>query len=69
MFETKAAALYSPGIMQKTDQKWFRNKNWAKNYRIWTLRFHPFRIFKSLPLSTELFGGYFKTVLVTELIC
>ena len=41
-------------------KKWFENKNLVKNYKIWTLRFLPFPILKSLALSTELFGGLIK---------
>ena len=35
-------------------------KNLANNYQIWTLRFLPFPILKSLALSTELVGGLRK---------
>ena len=54
-------ALYGTGIMQKkTDQNWFGDKHLANNYQIWTLRFLPFPILKSLALSTELIGGLLK---------
>ena len=58
--ETSIVALYITGIMKKPDQNWFGNKNLVKNYQIWTLRFLPFPIFKSLALSTDIFRGLLK---------
>ena len=43
-------------------QNWSGNKNLAKNHQIWTLRFLPFPIFKSLARSTELFGRLLKNL-------
>ena len=57
---TSVVAPYNTGKVQKWDQNGFGNKNLANNYQIWTLRFLPFPVSKSLALSMELIGGFVK---------